>query len=389
MIRTLRTRLVLSSLTILVLFALVSSVLSMFVSRRIVDDAIRSSNYNELRILVGRLQKIYREVGDRVALFAQSDGLRTLVRDLEGGVGASQTSQRLERLNSHMRVLLYLNPEFLSLHTLTPRYLVSSLPSGGAVYQRGDYREISSTGGDAIRRALYDLIHVGQPLPTPDLIVAAPVEPGFLLACVVDLERLLAPYGDLVVMEPDGRIVAATTADRDVLGAVGRLSDGLAAADLVHGAAGQRSVVGARAPDGYRVFLATDTSPGRRRVRRAVVRVAVFSAVVLVVFGAVLRWLAGRVLRPLGELDEIFENVATYQDADIIAITDSLSSPLAIETDNFIVTSTVGGNYFSPIAAAIICIETLLSELVIQLGDKAMQRLNHTEYILEKMKIEI
>lgn len=81
--------------------------------------------------------------------------------------------------------------------------------------------------------------------------------------------------------------------------------------------------------------------------------------------------------------------IGKQQAVDIIAITDSLSSPLAIETDNFLITSTVGDYFFSPIVAAIICIETLLSELVKKLGEKALQRLNHTEYILEKLEIEI
>ncbi len=81
--------------------------------------------------------------------------------------------------------------------------------------------------------------------------------------------------------------------------------------------------------------------------------------------------------------------IGKHQAVDIIAITDSLSSPLAIETDNFLITSIEGDYFFSPMVAAIICIETLLSELVKQLGDKAIQRLNHTEYILEKLETEI
>jgi len=81
--------------------------------------------------------------------------------------------------------------------------------------------------------------------------------------------------------------------------------------------------------------------------------------------------------------------ICKHQTVDIIAITDRLSSPLANETDNFLITSIEGDYFFSPMVAAIICIETLLSALVKQLGDKAIQRLNHTEYILEKLETEI
>lgn len=80
--------------------------------------------------------------------------------------------------------------------------------------------------------------------------------------------------------------------------------------------------------------------------------------------------------------------ICKQQGVDIIAITDSLSSPLATETDNFLITSIVSDYFFSPIVAAIIYIETLLSELVKQLGDKAIQRLNQAEYILEKLETE-
>lgn len=81
--------------------------------------------------------------------------------------------------------------------------------------------------------------------------------------------------------------------------------------------------------------------------------------------------------------------VCKNQGVDIVAITDRLSSPLVFETDNFLITSIEGDYFFSPIVAAIVCIETLLSELVKQLGDKAIQRLNHTEYILEKLETEL
>ncbi len=81
--------------------------------------------------------------------------------------------------------------------------------------------------------------------------------------------------------------------------------------------------------------------------------------------------------------------IVKHQDVDIIALTDSLSSPLVTATDNFLITSMVGDYFFSPVAATVICIETMLSELVKQLGPKAIKRLNHTEHILEKMGTEI
>ncbi|MDA3790889.1 MAG: MurR/RpiR family transcriptional regulator [Desulfobacula sp.] len=82
-------------------------------------------------------------------------------------------------------------------------------------------------------------------------------------------------------------------------------------------------------------------------------------------------------------------HIGKIQNADIITITDSLSSPLAIETDNYLIVPAEGDYFFNQMVAAIICIETLLSELVKQMGDKAIQRLNHTEYILEKLETEI
>lgn len=81
--------------------------------------------------------------------------------------------------------------------------------------------------------------------------------------------------------------------------------------------------------------------------------------------------------------------IGKHQAVDIVSITDCMSSPLAIETDNFLVTSIEGEYFFSPIAAAVICIETLLSELVKELGDKAIQRLSQVEYIIEKLESEI
>jgi DNA-binding MurR/RpiR family transcriptional regulator len=81
--------------------------------------------------------------------------------------------------------------------------------------------------------------------------------------------------------------------------------------------------------------------------------------------------------------------ICKQQDIDIIAITDKLSSPLTNETDNYLIAYMGGDYFFSPIAAAVIYIETLLSGVIKKIGVQAIQRLNHTEKILEKLKIEM
>ena len=82
--------------------------------------------------------------------------------------------------------------------------------------------------------------------------------------------------------------------------------------------------------------------------------------------------------------------ICREQNVDVFAITDSVSSPLTNETENFLIVSIQGDYFFSPIAAAVICIETLLSELVNRLDDSVLQkRLHYTETILHKMNVEI
>lgn len=80
--------------------------------------------------------------------------------------------------------------------------------------------------------------------------------------------------------------------------------------------------------------------------------------------------------------------IARQHKVDTVAITDSLSSPLANETENFLITSIQGDYFFTPVTATIICIETILSEVVKHLGNQAVKRLSHTEYILDKLDIE-
>jgi DNA-binding MurR/RpiR family transcriptional regulator len=82
--------------------------------------------------------------------------------------------------------------------------------------------------------------------------------------------------------------------------------------------------------------------------------------------------------------------ICREQNVDVFAVTDSASSPLTNETDNYLMVSIQGDYFFSPIAAAVICIETLLSELVNRLDDSLLQdRLNHAEKILDRMNVEI
>ena len=82
--------------------------------------------------------------------------------------------------------------------------------------------------------------------------------------------------------------------------------------------------------------------------------------------------------------------ICREQNVDVFAITDSASSPLTNETENYLTVAIQGDYFFSPIAAAVICIETLLSELVNRLDDGVLQdRLKHAEKILDRMNVEI
>lgn len=81
--------------------------------------------------------------------------------------------------------------------------------------------------------------------------------------------------------------------------------------------------------------------------------------------------------------------MAGQQGANIVAVTDSISSPLADETDKYLLISTKGDYFFSPIVSAIICLEALLSEVVKQLGHKAIERLNSAEHVLDRMSVEL
>ncbi len=81
--------------------------------------------------------------------------------------------------------------------------------------------------------------------------------------------------------------------------------------------------------------------------------------------------------------------IVENKNIDLVVVTDSNSSPLAIETDNFLLTSIQGDYFFSPIVAAMIIIEALLSELVKEIGSDSIQKLDRAETILNALNIEI
>lgn len=81
--------------------------------------------------------------------------------------------------------------------------------------------------------------------------------------------------------------------------------------------------------------------------------------------------------------------IAKNKNIDIIAVTDSNSSPLAIEADHFLLASIKGDYFFSPIVTAMILIEALLSDLVKKLGQRSIQQLEHAEKILNALNIEV
>ncbi len=81
--------------------------------------------------------------------------------------------------------------------------------------------------------------------------------------------------------------------------------------------------------------------------------------------------------------------ICTEHGIELIAITDNIYSPLAAETNNVLLTPIKGNYFFSPIAAMMICVEALLAELVIQLGEKSLTRLKQTETFIESLQMEV
>ena len=81
--------------------------------------------------------------------------------------------------------------------------------------------------------------------------------------------------------------------------------------------------------------------------------------------------------------------MAKEKNVTLVTMTDTYSSPLAAETENNLIISTKGDYFFSPITAAIIYIEGLLSEVVKALGNKAIRKLKDAERLLDKLEIEM
>jgi DNA-binding MurR/RpiR family transcriptional regulator len=69
-------------------------------------------------------------------------------------------------------------------------------------------------------------------------------------------------------------------------------------------------------------------------------------------------------------------------------ITKAYSSPLAAETKNALIACGKGPYFFNPLAAAVIYIEALLSEVVKSLGNEAIMKLKQVEKMFERMEIE-
>lgn len=80
--------------------------------------------------------------------------------------------------------------------------------------------------------------------------------------------------------------------------------------------------------------------------------------------------------------------LAKERGAEVVALTDSQSSPLANEADNVLIISAASDSWFSSITAANLYVTTLLSELVARLGSDAVSRLRENELLLHGLGIE-
>jgi len=79
---------------------------------------------------------------------------------------------------------------------------------------------------------------------------------------------------------------------------------------------------------------------------------------------------------------------AKRQGTDLVTITDTYSSPLAVETKNTLIASSKGPYFFSPLTSVIIYVEALLSQVVKSLGNEAVMKLERVERLFKRMEIE-
>lgn len=80
--------------------------------------------------------------------------------------------------------------------------------------------------------------------------------------------------------------------------------------------------------------------------------------------------------------------IAREQGLHVVAMTDSMASPLAYETDKLLVISSKGDFYFSPITSGVLYLEALLTDAVKILGDRAVDKLRNNERLLDRLGVE-
>lgn len=94
-------------------------------------------------------------------------------------------------------------------------------------------------------------------------------------------------------------------------------------------------------------------------------------------------------LRPYTRNTVIACREARRQGAALVAITDTHSSPLAAETEEALIASSIGPYFFTPLASLAVYTEALLSEAVKSLGTEAVSKLKRIENLFERMDIEM
>ena len=93
-------------------------------------------------------------------------------------------------------------------------------------------------------------------------------------------------------------------------------------------------------------------------------------------------------IRPYTKETIIACREAKRQGAELVTITDSYSSPLAVETESTLIASSKGPYFFTPLTSLVLYTETLLLETVKSLGNKAISKLKNVEDLFARMDVE-
>ncbi|ANY69354.1 hypothetical protein BBD42_24875 [Paenibacillus sp. BIHB 4019] len=305
---TLKRKVFLQALMLLLLCDVLSSGISFVVSKQLITDQIIASKKSELLAIDDRIRDTYSVVREKLELLADDYDLRAKITPIAGKPTTSyERSEQIDRVLDRLSVELYHMRELQSLNVLAGGWLIGKGTTDWAVYDEEtadrDKMDTEKTKREALR--LIAKSHTRQKLQ-PEHVIVTRVSNGVYLVGALEFGELISDQQMMIEIR-----------NKEQLPVYRQNAAGDSESDMARSSSYLEIQYSLPHSD-FEYSLWMNDKEIEAKFRKPLFHIILFSLFIFVIFGAILYWSTDRLLRPISAFSSLLTHIEHVSQTDEI-----------------------------------------------------------------------